>query len=334
MAPPQDGQVSIMQGEDSSSTSQTLRDTARRSSVSTDRMNEPLRRTADRRAARLDRWLAEEWPDCSRARWQKALAAGLVKINGTPARAADSLRPGDVVETALPPPAAPPVHAAPEDIPLDILHEDEHLLCLNKPPGLVVHPAAGHWHGTLVNALLYHGGTVSSGGHPLRPGIVHRLDKDTSGCILVAKTDAAHAALAAQFADRSAQKTYLAIVRGRPRATAGAITGALARHPVHRQRMTVSHRPGARPAETAWRVLSSTGNLSLLECRPKTGRTHQIRVHLKHLGHPIAGDRVYGGGADFPRQLLHAWKIAVRHPADGRPLEFAAPVPPDFPLRP
>jgi 23S rRNA pseudouridine1911/1915/1917 synthase len=297
-------------------------------------MNEPLRHTAEIRAPRLDRWLAEQWPDFSRARWQKALAAGLVTINGTPARAADALRPGDLVEASVPPPAAPPVHAAPEDIPLDIIYEDEHLLCLNKPPGLVVHPASGHWQGTLVNAILHHCRAVSSGGHALRPGIVHRLDKDTSGCILVAKTDAAHTALAAQFADRSAQKTYLAVVRGRPRATAGSITGAIARHPVHRQRMSVSQRPGARAAETAWRVLSTAGNLSLLECRPKTGRTHQIRVHLKHLGHPIAGDRTYGGGADFPRQLLHAWKIAVRHPADGRPLEFEAPVPPDFPLHP
>lgn len=297
-------------------------------------MDDNLRRTADHRAARLDRWLAEQWPDHSRARWQKALAAGLVKVNGTAARASDVLRAGDVVDAALPPPSAPPVHATPEDIPLEIIYEDDDLLCLNKPPGLVVHPASGHWQGTLVNAILHHCRAVSAGGHPLRPGIVHRLDKDTSGCILVAKTDAAHTALAAQFADRSAQKTYLAIVRGKPRTTAGSLTGAIARHPVHRQRMSVSRRPEARAAETSWRVLSTADNLSLLECRPKTGRTHQIRVHLQHLGHPIAGDRTYGGGADFPRQLLHAWKISVRHPTDGRPLEFEAPVPPDFPLRP
>ncbi len=297
-------------------------------------METPLTSTASQRAARLDRWLATQWPQLSRARWQKALAAGLVKLNGTTARASDSVAPGDCVEAVPPPPAAPPVQAAAEDIPLDILHEDDDLLCLDKPPGLVVHPAAGHWQGTLVNAILHHCGLVSSGGHALRPGIVHRLDKDTSGCILVAKNDAAHAALARQFAERTAKKTYLAVVRGRPRASAGAVHGAIARHPVHRQRMAVSRRPGAREAETAWRVLESAGNLSLLECRPKTGRTHQIRVHLKHLGHPIAGDRVYGGGADFARQLLHAWKIAVIHPTTGLPLELTAPVPADFPLQP
>lgn len=297
-------------------------------------MDKPLTCTVPRKAARLDRWLAEQWPEHSRARWQKALAAGLVRLNGSAARAADPVAAGDLVEAMPPPASAPPVHAGAEDIPLEIIHEDEDLLCLNKPPGLVVHPAAGHWQGTLVNAILHHCASVSGGSHPLRPGIVHRLDKDTSGCILVAKNDAAHAALARQFADRAARKTYLAVVRGRPRAGAGVVIGAIARHPVHRQRMTVTNRPGARAAETAWKVLQTEGNLTLLECRPKTGRTHQIRVHLKHLGHPIAGDRPYGGGADFPRQLLHAWKLAIRHPRTGLELSFTAPPPEDFPLRP
>ena len=297
-------------------------------------MDDSLTCTASQRAARLDRWLAEQWPQFSRARWQKAIAAGLVRVNGAVARASDSVEAGDVINAAPPPAAKPPAHASAEDIPLDIIYEDDDLLCLNKPPGLVVHPAAGHWQGTLVNAILHHCADVSDGGHPLRPGIVHRLDKDTSGCILVAKNDTAHTALARQFAERTAQKTYLAVVRGRPRATGGVVTGAIARHPVHRQRMAISRHPSARAAETTWKVLHSTGNLSLLECRPKTGRTHQIRVHLKHLGHPIAGDRVYGGGADFPRQLLHAWKIAVDHPSTGQRLEFEAPVPDDFPLQP
>ena len=297
-------------------------------------MGNPLTSTASQRAARLDRWLAEQWPEFSRARWQKALAAGLVRLNGSVARAADPVAANDLIEAEPPPASQPPSHAVAEDIPLEIIHEDDDLLCLNKPPGLVVHPAAGHWQGTLVNAILHHCASVSDGGHPLRPGIVHRLDKDTSGCILVAKNDAAHAALSRQFAERTAQKTYLAVVRGRPRATSGVVTGAIARHPVHRQRMAISRRPGARAAETTWKILQSEGNLSLLECRPKTGRTHQIRVHLKHLGHPIAGDRAYGGGADFPRQLLHAWKIAVDHPSTGERLEFQAPVPADFPLRP
>jgi len=285
-------------------------------------------------APRLDRWLADHWPDISRARWQKALAAGLVFLNGAPARASDPLRAGDRIQAGPPPAATAPARAVPEDIPLHILYEDDDLLCLDKPAGLVVHPAVGHWQGTLVNAILHHCGRVSSGGHPLRPGIVHRLDKDTSGCILVAKNDAAHRELARQFAARTARKTYLAIVRGRPRASAGVSSGPIARHPVHRQRMAVSSRPGARAAETAWRVLTGDGRLSLVECRPKTGRTHQIRVHLQHLGHPIAGDRTYGGGADHPRQLLHAWKLSIQHPATGQPLEFTAPVPPDFPLLP
>jgi 23S rRNA pseudouridine1911/1915/1917 synthase len=296
-------------------------------------MQEPLHRITESPAPRLDRWLAEQWPELSRARWQKALAAGLVLVNGVPARASDALHIGDRVDAHFPPPETAPATAA-EDIPLEILYEDDHLLCLNKPPGLVVHPAAGHWQGTLVNAVLHHCRSLSSGGHPLRPGIVHRLDKDTSGCILVAKNDAAHADLARQFAARTAQKTYLAIVRGKPRTTAGVVTGAIARHPNHRQRMAVSQRAGAREAETLWKVILTSGQLSLLECRPKTGRTHQIRVHLKHLGHPIAGDRTYGGGADFPRQLLHAWKLAVTHPATSEPMTFTAPIPDDFPLRP
>jgi 23S rRNA pseudouridine1911/1915/1917 synthase len=297
-------------------------------------MDEILHCTADLADARLDRWLARQWPQCSRARWQKALAASLVRVNDTPARASDPVRLGDRIEASLPPVAEAPAGATAEDIPLDIIYEDEHLICLNKPPGLVVHPAAGHWQGTLVNAILHHCSAVSVGGHPLRPGIVHRLDKDTSGCILVAKNDAAHAHLARQFAERTAQKTYLAVVRGRPRATAGAISGAIARHPVHRQRMSVSNRAGARKAETSWRLIGADGKLSLLEVRPKTGRTHQIRVHLKHLGVPIAGDRTYGGGADYPRQLLHAWQLTVAHPVTGEVLHFTAPVPTDFPLRP
>lgn len=309
---------------------QTLRGAAILSSVAV--VTAAIRRqTAEKSAPRLDRWLAEVWPDVSRARWQRAIAAGLVSVNGAAARASGPLRAGDEVRAQEPPPGERRADAQPENIPLEILHEDDDLVCLNKPAGLVVHPAVGNWTGTLVNALLHHADRLSSGGHPLRPGVVHRLDKDTSGCILIAKNDAAHAALAKQFAERTTRKTYLAVVRGRPRATAGVITGAIARHPVHRQRMSVSNRPDARAAETAWKLLASDGKTSLLECRPKTGRTHQIRVHLKHLGHPIAGDRVYGGGADFPRQLLHAWKLEVLHPRTAQPLEFCAPLPDDFP---
>ena len=285
-------------------------------------------------AGRLDRWLAASCPELSRARWQEAIAAGLVLINGNRARPSEQLKSGDTVTAQAPPPREIPAGAEPENIPLEVLYEDEDLLCLNKPAGLVVHPATGHWTGTLVNAVMHHATNLSEGAHPLRPGIVHRLDKDTSGCILVAKTDAAHAALAAQFAERTARKTYLAVVRGNPRTKAGVVNAAIERHPTHRKKMTVTRRDTGRPAETAWKVLVAQDALTLLECRPKTGRTHQIRVHLKHLGHPVAGDRVYGGGADFPRQLLHAWQIAIRHPRTGEELVFTAPVPPDFPLRP
>lgn len=296
-------------------------------------MERPNQLTAAEPSPRLDRWLAgKAFPPASRARWQKAIAGGVVRVNGLPARASDPVRAGDTIEFRLIE-AAPAELSAAEEMSLDILFEDEHLLVVNKPPGLVVHPGAGNWEGTLVNGLLHHCGSLSAG-HPSRPGIVHRLDKDTSGVILVAKTDDALAALAAQFAARTAEKTYLAVVRGKPRTSAGTINGAIARHPAHRHRMTVSTREGARAAETGWRVLVSLGNLSLLECRPKTGRTHQIRVHLKHLGHPVAGDRTYGGGADFPRQLLHAWKIRLTHPATGAGVAFEAPVPADFPLRP
>lgn len=298
-------------------------------------MNAPARqKIAEASAARLDRWLAVAWPDVSRARWQKAVAAGLVEVNGTPARSSQGIRAGDAVRAREVPPEDIPATAEPEKIPLEILHEDDAFICLNKPAGLVVHPAAGHWSGTLVNAIMHHATELSEGGHPLRPGIVHRLDKDTSGCILVAKTDAAQTALSRQFATRTAQKTYLAVVRGRPRASAGTVIAAIARHPAHRQRMAVSGREGAREAETAWKVLASEGKLSLVECRPKTGRTHQIRVHMKHLGHPIAGDRIYGGGADFPRQLLHAWKLAIHHPQTDELMVFTAPIPEDFPMRP
>lgn len=291
-------------------------------------------KTAESPAPRLDRWLAAAWPEVSRARWQKAITAGLVEVNGSRANASRPVRAGDTVSAQEPPAEEAAPSARPEEIPLEILHEDEDLICLNKPAGLVVHPAAGHWSGTLVNAIMHHSSQLSAGGHPLRPGVVHRLDKDTSGCILVAKNDAAHAALARQFAERTTEKIYLAVVRGTPRASAGVVSAPIARHPVHRQRMAVSNRTGGRPAETAWKLLTGDGKLSLLECRPKTGRTHQIRVHLKHLGHPIAGDRVYGGGADFPRQLLHAWKLSVRHPVSGQPFTFVAPLPADFPLGP
>ncbi len=288
---------------------------------------------ADRPARRLDSFLSAQLTDLSRSRIQQLLASGDITVDGSPARAADAVRPGQRIDVRVQP-RPDTTQATAEDLPLQILFEDEHLLCLDKPPGMVVHPAAGNWSGTLVNALLHHCRTLSSAGGPVRPGIVHRLDKETSGCLLVAKTDHAHQALAAQFAARTTTKIYLAVCRGPLRPPSGTIDAPLARHPIHRKIMAVSTRPGAREAVTGYRTLLQRGNLALVECRPLTGRTHQIRVHLKHLGHPICGDHAYGGGRSFPRHLLHAWQIEVRHPGDGRLLHFTAPVPDDFPFGP
>jgi 23S rRNA pseudouridine1911/1915/1917 synthase len=222
-----------------------------------------------------------------------------------------------------------PAAAMAEDIPLDILYEDPAILVLNKPAGLVVHPGAGNREGTLVNALLFHCAGLSVIGGEERPGIVHRLDKETSGCLLVAKSDAAHRALSAQFADRLVQKTYLALVEGVPRMPHGKIEASISRHAVHRQKMTVSER--GRESVTQYRVLGSSLGKTLMECQPRTGRTHQIRVHLKHLGHPIVGDPLYGRRSGHLRHFLHAWKISFTHPESGKPIGFCAPLPPDFP---
>lgn len=277
---------------------------------------------------RLDRYLSASLPDISRVRLQVVIRGGGVLVNGAPARPSYSLRAGDEVEVKIPEEAAPAVARA-QDIPLDILHEDAGFLVLNKPAGLVVHPGAGNAEGTLVNALLFHCAGLSVIGGVERPGIVHRLDKETSGCLVVAKTDIAHRAISAQFACRLVQKTYLALVEGVPRMPHGSIQASIGRHAVHRQKMTVSER--GREASTAYRVLASLLGKTLIDCRPRTGRTHQIRVHLKHLGHPIVGDPLYGRRGGHARHFLHAWKIAFHHPETNAPLEFCAPLPADFP---
>lgn len=276
---------------------------------------------------RLDRFLFTRIPALSRARIQCLIEAGLVRINGAIAKPSAKLRAGDLVE-ASDPPTPDPVSATPEPIPLSILYEDDDIVVLDKPPGLVVHPGAGHRSGTLVHALLHHCLHLSGIGGETRPGIVHRLDKDTSGCIVAAKNDVAHIALAKQFAGRSVTKIYLAIARGHPRKSQGRIEAPIGRHPIHRKRMAVVER--GRPAATDYRVLAFCGPHVLIECTLHTGRTHQIRVHLKHLGHPICGDREYGGPADFPRQMLHAWKLGFLHPRNARRLDFTSPPPPDF----
>lgn len=284
---------------------------------------------------RLDRILAETLPAFSRARLQTLIRDGFVSLNGKAPRPRDLVRAGDVVE--LREPEIEKVEAQPEQIKLDVIFEDDDLLVLNKPAGIVMHPGAGHQQHTLVNALLAHCRNLSGIGGKERPGIVHRLDKETSGALVVAKNDATHRDLSSQFAARSMTKIYLALVAGILRKKTGVIDKAIARHPVDRQRMSIARRQG-RSAKTEYRVLSEGrasarhDPISLVECILHSGRTHQIRVHLHHLGHPVLGDKLYGGkrAGDFPRQMLHAWKLAFRHPRSGAEMSFEAPVPPDF----
>ena len=278
---------------------------------------------------RLDRVLAESLPAFSRARLQTLIRDGFVLLNGKPPRPRDLVRTGDVVE--LREPELEKVDAQPEQIKLDVIFEDDDLLVLNKPAGIVMHPGAGHQAHTLVNALLAHCQNLSGIGGKERPGIVHRLDKETSGALVVAKNDATHRDLSSQFAARTMTKIYLALVAGILRKTSGVIDKAIARHPVHRQRMSIARRQG-RSAKTEYRVLRSGDEISLVECILHSGRTHQIRVHLHHLGHPVLGDKLYGGkrAGDFSRQMLHAWKLAFRHPRSGDEMSFEAPVPRDF----
>ncbi len=278
---------------------------------------------------RLDRFLVKQLPEYSRSRLQQLIRAGLVRLNGAISRPRQVVRSGDKVELTEPP--LEKIESQPEPIPLDILFDDDDLIVINKPAGLVVHPGAGHRAGTLVNALLHHCTTLSGIGGKERPGIVHRLDKETSGCLVVAKSDAAHWELSKQFAERTVEKIYLALVAGKLRKTTGVIEEKIGRHPVHRQRMSVAASRG-RAARTEYRVVGSGDQASLVECRLHSGRTHQIRVHLHHLGHPVLGDKVYGARSakDFPRQMLHAWKLGFRHPTTGEWKNFEAPLPNDF----
>lgn len=275
---------------------------------------------------RLDHFLQQQFPETSRSRLQQWIKAGRVWVNGAPAKAGSILREGD--EIAAEPAPAPPLHAEPEEIPLDLLYADADLVAVNKPAGMVVHAGAGVRSATLVNALLHHFGQLSTAGGTDRPGIVHRLDKETSGVILVARNDRAHQALAAQFADRSVRKVYLALVHGAVRGEQGRIDTPVARDPVRRVRMTTRLGSG-RTALSEYRVVRRLPHHTLLEVRIGTGRTHQIRVHLASIGHPVAGDRLYGApaGAPFPRFFLHAASIGFAHPASGEWMEIEAPLP-------
>jgi len=288
-------------------------------------------------APRLDAFLASRLGDLSRARIQALIREQHIRVNHAPARPRDAVKPGDRITIDLP--EAVPAEAAPEAIPLAILHEDEHIVVLDKAHGMVVHPAPGNPAGTLVNALLHHcKGRLSGIGGVERPGIVHRLDMDTSGCMVVAKTDAAHQTLAAAFAAReSMEKTYLAVTTGAPKPAEGTVFTHIGRHPVNRRKMAVVNPPGGKPSITDYQVLSTdaASGTALVICHLHTGRTHQIRVHLLHLGAPILGDPLYGrragpAAAAAPRLMLHAWRLAFNHPADGRPMRFEAPIPPEF----
>jgi len=279
---------------------------------------------------RLDRWLASRLPDRSRSEIQRWISEGRISVQGTLEKASHKLAAGDAVVVRVP--AAKPYEIEAEPIPLEIIYEDDDLFVIDKPAGIVVHPSPGHWHGTLVHAVLYHCPDLEGVGGAHRPGIVHRLDKDTSGLILVAKNDRAHRDLQAQFKGREVQKIYLALVYGRISPPSGEIAAAVGRDVRDRKRMAIME--GGRAAVTRYEALEYYRNHTLLACRPLTGRTHQIRVHLAHIGHPIVGDGVYGGRrkppAPCPRQFLHAHRIRFRLPATGEEVEFTSPLPADL----
>jgi 23S rRNA pseudouridine1911/1915/1917 synthase len=294
---------------------------------------------------RLDRYLAEAVPDTSRARVQEWIEAGRVLVNSSAPRPSLKLRGGESIEVDPAPP--PPLNAQPEDLPLDILYEDGDLAVINKAAGMTVHAGGGVHSGTLVNALLHHFDSLSTVGGEARPGIVHRLDRLTSGVIVVAKNDRAHQALAAQFQSRRVRKTYWALVHGDPEKHAGRgrrvesdghvwtrLEMPIRRDPRHRVKM--SARSAGRASQTDFRVLRTNGAFSLLEVRIATGRTHQIRVHLSTIGHPVAGDRLYGASAKvpatggLPRFFLHSREICFEHPISSEPMCVNAPLPPEF----
>jgi len=287
---------------------------------------------------RLDTFLRQRYPAVSRSAIRRLIQQGCIRVNGRIIKPTHSPRAGERIEVCWPESA--PALARPEAMALDILYEDELLLVVNKPAGLVVHPAAGHQAHTLVNALLHHcAGQLSGIGGVARPGIVHRLDKDTSGCLVVAKTDEAHRALAAQFAGRHVEKTYHALVCGEDLRAEGELRVAIARHPSHRKRMAVRPESG-REAHTTWRVVERLRGATLVEAHLHTGRTHQIRVHFQFLGHPLVGDTTYGARPNrrlaelhhftAVRQMLHASRIAFTHPRTGQRLVLEAPWPQDF----
>jgi len=280
------------------------------------------------RALRLDALVAAE-TELSRTQAQRLIRDGLITLNGESVKPNAVTSVGDRVEITYPEPEE--VDVAAEDIPLDVLYEDENLVVVNKPQGMVVHPAPGHAGGTLVNALLFHIKDLSGIGGELRPGIVHRIDRMTSGLLVVAKNDASHRALSDQFRERRAHRSYIALVDGNIRQDEGTISSPIARHPVDRKKMAVV--PGGREAATHWRVLERYGQYTLLQIELETGRTHQIRVHMASIQHPVTGDNVYGSDKKpfgLAGQALHGYRLAFLHPRDERSMRFYAPVPEYF----
>jgi 23S rRNA pseudouridine1911/1915/1917 synthase len=283
---------------------------------------------------RLDLWLSNNIADLSRSRLQRLIEQGCLQLNGQICRDKKvKLKAGDRLKLSIPP--LEPLALVGEDIPLDILYEDEAIIIINKPAGLVVHPAPGHQRGTLVNALLFHCQNLAGIGGVQRPGIVHRLDKDTTGALVAAKTDRAYQHLQAQIKAKTARREYLGIVCGRPQTPNGTVSQPIGRHPVERKKMAVvPWERGGREAVTDWQVLEPLGNYTLMHFRLQTGRTHQIRVHCSSMGHPLVGDPLYSSGrspgVNLPGQMLHAWKLILQHPLTGEIIEAIAPLPPTF----
>jgi 23S rRNA pseudouridine1911/1915/1917 synthase len=302
----------------------------------------PLTLIPSETGERLDKWLAAQMPDRSRSEVQRWIDAGLVELQGKTLKASHRVSAGDEISLLVPPMADYEIE--PEALPLTIIYEDRDLLVIDKPAGMVVHPATGNWHGTLVNAVLYHAPSLEGVGGVRRPGIVHRLDRDTSGLIVVAKNDATQRALQDQFKEREVRKTYLALVHGRVSPPEGMIDAPIGRNPRDRKRMAVLRVGEGRPAQTRYESVafyrssavpkSGDAQYTLLRCYPLTGRTHQIRVHLAHIGHPIASDAVYATRrrlpSPSPRQFLHAHQLRFRLPATGEEAEFTSALPADL----
>lgn len=282
--------------------------------------------------SRIDRYLAQQMPDQSRSFLQKLIREEQITVNGRPVKANYRLQPEDQVLVIVPDPQLPDI--LPENIPLDILYEDSDVLVINKPKGMVVHPAAGHYTNTVVNAVMYHcQGNLSGINGVMRPGIVHRIDRDTTGAIVICKNDQAHQSLAQQLKEHSITRSYRAIVWNNLKEDEGTVDRPIGRHPVDRKKMAVNEKNG-KTAVTHYRVLERFGRFTYIECRLETGRTHQIRVHMASIGHPLLGDEVYGPSGKQPFRLqgqcLHAMTLGFRHPSTGEYVEFEAPLPEYF----